>query len=520
MCYVAAKTRGFLVSSEKLFHTYDGKQSRCMGTPVLPITLGTLTVKVKLYIVQNLVSDFILGVNYLFALRATLDFDHEVIRLCHPTSGLRSTIGFTSRDRDRGRRQVDSVCAMVTVPPGPYEQRRVPVRVPLDRVGRPGLLSQAGAVSMGSACVAHGYFGEVPATTSIFIANPTSEHVIVSAGTCVGSIAPTHLDADVPLTIGAVCMQDNTSWVDIDNVETDKSPVLDTVATVRLAPADESTTPPTWKIQTDSEVNSDLDAQHRTRLREFIHSATIGSPDTTSVFSTTNDLGRANEKWSSHFHVIDTGDAGPRTGSYEPRRNPCSNAQIDNLVDDRLSLDVIEQSSSPCRFPVMLTSKMDGSMRFCVDYRRLNEVTIPDTYRLPRQDDTMDALGGSTMFSVLDLSHGFHQLPLDKTSRAKTAFSTRRGLYQWTTVPFGIRNGPAAFQRLLDSVLAGLTFECCILYLDDIIVYSKSFEQHLDALDKVFTALRDARLKLNASESSFGVNRVTYLRRIISKHRI
>jgi hypothetical protein len=148
-------------------------------------------------------------------------------------------------------------------------------------------------------------------------------------------------------------------------------------------------------------------------------------------------------------------------------------------------------------------------MRFCVDYRRLNEVKIPDAYRLPRQADTKDALGGSTIFSVLDLSHGFHQLSLDKAFRAKTAFSTRRGLYQWTTVPFGIRNGPAAFQRLLDSVLAGLTFECCLLYQDDIIVYSKSFEQHMDALDKIFTALRDASLKLNASKSSFGVNRVT-----------
>jgi hypothetical protein len=126
-----------------------------------------------------------------------------------------------------------------------YKQRRVPVRMPLDRVGRPGLLSQAGAVSMGSACGSHGYFGEVPATTSIFIANPTSDHIIIRAGARVGSIAPTHLDADVPLTIGAVYMQDNTSWVDFDKEEADMSPLLDTVATVRLAPADESTTPST-----------------------------------------------------------------------------------------------------------------------------------------------------------------------------------------------------------------------------------------------------------------------------------
>jgi hypothetical protein len=84
-------------------------------------------------------------------------------------------------------------------------------------------------------------------------------------------------------------------------------------------------------------------------------------------------------------------------------------------------------------------------MCFCANYLRFNEVTIPDAYRLPRQDDTMDAFGGSTIFSVLDLSHGSHQLPLDKASRARSAFSTRRGLYQWTSVPFDIRNGPAAF---------------------------------------------------------------------------
>jgi Reverse transcriptase (RNA-dependent DNA polymerase) len=134
------------------------------------------------------------------------------------------------------------------------------------------------------------------------------------------------------------------------------------------------------------------------------------------------------------------------------------NDRIDNLVPERPDLGVIEPSHSPWRFLAVLTPKQDGSMRLCIDYRRLNEVTLPDACRLPRQDDTMDALGASTILSVLDLSHGFHQLPLDKSSRPKTAFSTRRGLYKWTTVPFGTRHGPAAFQRLLDSVLAGLTF--------------------------------------------------------------
>jgi hypothetical protein len=139
-------------------------------------------------------------------------------------------------------------------------------------------------------------------------------------------------------------------------------------------------------------------------------------------YPTLINLGQANGKWSSHFHNIKTSDAAPRTGSDEPRRNPLSNAQIDKLVDERISLGVIEPSRSPWRFPVVLTPKSDGSMRFCVDYRRLNEVAAPDSYKLPRQDDIMDALGGSTIFSVLDLSHGFHQLPLDKASSPKLRF--------------------------------------------------------------------------------------------------
>jgi hypothetical protein len=143
-----------LVPSSKLLDTYDGKQFGCMGTTITPGSLGTFIAKIKLNVVKNIVSDFILGVNYLFALHVTLDFDHEVIHLCHRTSGLRSIIGFTSRDHDR--LQVDSVCALATFHLGPYEQHQVPVRMPLNRVGRPGLLLQAGAVFMGSDCVAHG----------------------------------------------------------------------------------------------------------------------------------------------------------------------------------------------------------------------------------------------------------------------------------------------------------------------------------------------------------------------------
>jgi hypothetical protein len=159
-------------------------------------------------------------------------------------------------------------------------------------------------------------------------------------------------------------------------------------------------------------------------------------------------------------------------------------------------------------------------MRFCVDYRRLKEVTIPESYRLPAKMTLWTLLEGLQYSRYSTFPTGFTNYPWIKPPVPKTAISTRRGLYQWTIVPFGILNGSPAFQGRLDSVLAGLTFECCFLYLDDIVVYSKSSEQHMDALNKVLTALRDSGLKLAASTCSCGVNRVTYLGHIICKHGI
>jgi hypothetical protein len=283
-----------------------------------------------------------------------------------------------------------------------------------------------------------------PNTTKILIANPTSETTVINAGCRLGSIIPTHLNSDDSMIVGAVCMDSDQSWLDFPDQCNDDLTNPPPVAPVRLAAPDDNTHTPIWRLHSNEDPNEDISAEQRIRLGDlgdFALCAAIGGPNKPSVFSSVNDLGRASSNWKSQFHHIDTGDI----GSYEIRRNPRHYVEVDKMVQERLALNVIEPSSSPWRFPVVLTPKTDGSIRVCVDYRRLNEVIVPYSYRLPRQDGTMDALGDSTIFSVLDLSHGFHQLPLDKTSRSKTAFSTRRGLFQWITVPFGIRNAPPLF---------------------------------------------------------------------------
>ena len=144
-----------------------------------------------------------------------------------------------------------------------------------------------------------------------------------------------------------------------------------------------------------------------------------------------------------------------------------------------------------------MVRKKDGSLRFCVDFRQLNVATIKDAHPLPRIDDLLDALHGAKWFSTLDLKSGYWQVPIAEQDKEKTAFRTSSGqLFEFNQVPFGLCNAPATFSRLMDRVLAGLHWETCLFYLDDIIVFSSTWEEHLARLLEVFERLRHAKLKL------------------------
>ena len=148
--------------------------------------------------------------------------------------------------------------------------------------------------------------------------------------------------------------------------------------------------------------------------------------------------------------------------------------------------NIVKPSCTHWVSPIVLVPKKDGTTRFCVDYRRLNQVTRKDVYPLPRIDDIIDTLAQAKCFSTLDLSAGYWQVALDTESQSKTAFTTHCGLYEFTRMPFGLCNAPATFQRLMQLVLAGLEWDCCFVYLDDILIASKSFDEHLRHLQLVF----------------------------------
>ena len=181
-------------------------------------------------------------------------------------------------------------------------------------------------------------------------------------------------------------------------------------------------------------------------------------------------------------------------------------------VQQMLASDAIRPSNSPWASPVVMVRKKDGSLHFCVDFRPLNAATVKDAHRLPRIDDLLDALHGARWFSTLNLKSGYWQVPITECDKAKTAFRTSSGqLYEFNQVPFGICNAPATFSRLMDRVLSGLHWEMCLFYLDDIIVFSSTWEEHLARLRQVFERLRHANLKLGAEKCTFAAKEVSYL---------
>ena len=200
------------------------------------------------------------------------------------------------------------------------------------------------------------------------------------------------------------------------------------------------------------------------------------------------------------------------------RRQPVAlRKTVQEEVHKMLKNKVILPSTSPWSSPIIMVRKKDGSWRFCIDFRKLNSVTHKDAYPLPRIDETLESLAGSTIFSTLDLASGYWQVGLEENDKEKTAFSTMEGHFEFNVMPFGLTNAPSSFQRLMTCVLSGLTNDQCLIYIDDIIVFSATFSEHLDRLRNVFQRVQDAGLRLKANKCHFAQSKVSYLGHIVSK---
>jgi len=178
-------------------------------------------------------------------------------------------------------------------------------------------------------------------------------------------------------------------------------------------------------------------------------------------------------------------------------------------IDGLLDLGVIRESESPYASPIIPVSKPDGSLRMCQDFRELNNITVSDPYPIPRVDELLERAARARFMSTLDLAKGYYQVPITESDKHKTAFLTTTGKYEYNTLPFGLKNGPAIFQRLMDRVLRRIPEASA--YIDDILVTSDTWKEHLEHLEKTFTALRDAGLTTKLKKCVFVHRNIEFL---------
>ena len=195
---------------------------------------------------------------------------------------------------------------------------------------------------------------------------------------------------------------------------------------------------------------------------------------------------------------------------------------VEDEIDRMLKEGIIEPSSSPWAFPVVIAKKKSETgakidYRFAIDYRKLNDATVGDAGPLPSISEIFDSLGGASVFSVLDLKSGYHQVEMDEDSIPKTAFVTHKGQYAFRRMPFGLKNAPAAFQRMMNKAFQPLLGVCVLIYLDDIVIFSKNKQEHKEHLRKVFEILRKWKLTLKSTKCRFGLSEIPLLGHYVSK---
>ena len=276
-------------------------------------------------------------------------------------------------------------------------------------------------------------------------------------------------------------------WVEGETTETDP----DEIVLWKDEP-----TPQELKI---SEALSGSQREQLQSLLEEYHDVLRGTPGRTDMAE----------------HVIDTGDSRPIR--LHPYRVPHAyRDEVDRQVTEMLEEGVVEPSTSDWAAPIVLVKKKDGSLRFCVDYRKLNGQSKVDPYPMPRVDELIDRLGSAKFLTTLDLARGYWQVPMAPGSREKTAFVTAQGLFQFTVMPFGLQGAPATFQRMMDRLIQGMgTFSAA--YLDDLVVYSGSWEEHLQHLHQVLSRLREAGLTAKPSKCQLAMDQCVYLGHVVGK---
>ena len=461
---IPALRKRVLCTNYMFAHAVNGQVLDTLGTMTITVSLGEIFVEQIVHVVRGSTQKVLLGFDFLTEFHAVLDVGHNLLCLrgmCIPLLHASDLI---------------PKCCNVTMSTDviipAYSEIVVPVQVVAPQSTEPHIEPYVGYVEPElrdnmELVIARSVAPVKDGLTVARLLNPTDHELQLHSGSHVGVLY--HVD-------------ESNIYEPSDCVDSDQRPM-------------------TLPDLTDCPLTDD----QRQRLCSMldIHK---------DVFRPGRGFTRAS---GAVKHSINTGDH-PAVKRRAYRTSPDKRREMDRQVQQLLADGIIEESCSPWSSPVVLVRKKDNTWRFCVDYRGLNAVTVKDSHPLPRVDDTLDALAGATWFSTLDFSDGYWQVEVAEEDRQKTAFTTGHGLYQFRSMPMGLTNAPATFQRFMELVLKGLPWHICMVYLDDILIYSRSFDEHLAALGEVFARIGAAGLRLKAKKCQLARDHVVFLGHVVS----
>lgn len=319
------------------------------------------------------------------------------------------------------------------------------------------------------------------------------------------------------------------------SIENHRTFITITNPTNRICRIPLNTTIGTFTLQSSVECHS-ITSSSTTELLPSSSPTTLDSPSSSPMNKIFDDLvdhledldqkNNLRQLLLKHQSIFDTTSpsisnlTAPRminTGSHPPvhsrvyRTDPIKQRHLTNVINEMLEHGQIEKSYSSWSSPVILVKKKDNSYRFVVDYRSLNNITDRDCYPLPRINDTLNRLNGNSFFSTLDLKTGYHQVRIHPDDRDKTTFTTSHGTFKFNVMPQGLKNSPSNFQRLMYDLLVNTRWDYTLVYIDDVIVFSPTFELHIRHLQEIFSILESAHLQLNPKKCSLAKAEINYL---------
>ena len=446
-----------------------GEQHSVSGKIDLDICFNGVTVTYSFHVIENLHHSLILGIDFMTDFRVKIDMGNKTMSILDTQVCTISTnVGYAR------------ISNPVTIPP----LSEANINIKISRCSNQEVLVEPVAWLQkhnvqGAKCVVTVRKGKA----IMRILNPSDKPVHLSGNKVIGIVTP--------LTQASVFALSPH----IPNHDTSTS---DTTSNAEISDED----------LTFDFANSDLNEQQKDILVTFLR-------QNKDVFTTgLHNLGRTGVT----KHDIDTGDALPVKSAFY-KQSPNLRRETERQVKEMLKHNIIEPSNSAWHSPVVLIKKPNNEYRFAVDYRKLNKVTKPQSFPLPRLSDMFDAIGESNakLFTSADIGKAFWQVPLTERAKEKSAFITYDGIYAWNSMPFGLNNASATFQSILNGIMRNINWRYVLCYIDDIVIFSPTFELHLQHLSEVFQRLREAGLKLSPSKCFFAQKQIRYLGHILNK---